>query len=217
VFDDRTCNAAATSGCGNGHTFQVPGSHAAAIAVDPVTDTVYVTTIPGSGPSTVSVFNGATCNATHSAGCAQLPQSVTVGFSATTLAVDPDTDTVYVANFADSTDPFGGNTVSVIDGATCNATDTVGCATAPQTITLGPPDTTPAGVAIDTIYVADLQDGEGPGTVSVINGAACNAATSAGCGQTPLTVTVGFGPIAIAFNPANQTVIVTNIEDTSAS
>ena len=221
VFDDRTCNAAATSGCGNGHTLQVPGGHAAAIAVDPVTDTVYVTTIPGRGPSTVSVFNGAACNATHSTGCAQSPQSVTVGFSATALAVDTDTDTVYVANFADSTDPFGGNMVSVIDGATCNATDTAGCSTAPQTITLGPPDTTPAGVVIDpatdTIYVADLQDGEGPGTVSVINGATCNAATSAGCGQTPPTVTVGFGPVAIAFNPANRTVVAANIEDTSIS
>jgi YVTN family beta-propeller protein len=221
VFDDRTCNAATSSGCGNGHTLQVPGGHADAIAVDPVTDTVYVTTIPGSGPSTVSVFNGATCNATHSAGCAQSPQSVTVGFSAAALAVNTVTDTIYVANFADSTDPFGGNTVSVIDGATCNAADTTGCATAPATITLGPPDTTPAGVAIDpatdTIYVADLQDGEGPGTVSVINGATCNAATSAGCGQTPPTVTVGFGPAAIAFNPANRTVVVTNIEDTSVS
>jgi YVTN family beta-propeller protein len=221
VFDDRTCNATTASGCGNVHTLQVPGGNTGAIAVDPATDTVYVTTIPGSGPSTVSVFNGATCNATHSGGCAQVPQSVMVGFSAFALAVDAVTDTIYVANFADSTDPFGGNTVSVIDGATCNATDTTGCAAAPQTITLGPPDTTPAGVAIDpatdTIYVADLQDGEGSGAVSVINGAACNAVTSAGCGQTPPTVTVGFGPFGIAFDPANRTVVVTNQEDTSVS
>ena len=221
VFDDRTCNATTTSGCGNVHTLQVPGGNADAIAVDPATDTVYVTTIPRSGPSTVSVFNGATCNASHSGGCAQAPQSVTVGFSASALAVNTVTDTIYVANFADSTDSFGGNTVSVIDGVTCNATDTTGCANAPQTITLGPASTTPAAVTIDqatdTIYVADLQAGEGSGTVSVINGATCNAATSAGCGQTPPAVTVGFGPAGITFNPANRTVVVTNIEDTSVS
>ena len=51
----------------------------------------------------------------------------------------------------------------------------------------------------------------------MIDGAACNAATSAGCGQTPPTVTVGFGPAAIAFNPANRTVVVASIEDTSIS
>ena len=71
--------------------------------------------------------------------------------------------------------------------------------------------------ATDTIYVADLQNGEGSGTVSVINGATCNATITTGCGQTPPTVTVGFGPFGIAFDPANRTVVVTNIEDTSVS
>jgi YVTN family beta-propeller protein len=222
VFDDRTCNATSTSGCQNARTLQVPGGNAAAIAVNPATDTVYVATSPASGPSTVSVFNGATCNATDGSGCGQAPHSVTVGFSATALAVNAATDTIYVANFADQNNtPFAGNTVSVIDGTTCNATTTTGCGNAPQTITLGPAFTTPAAVAIDqttdTIYVADLQNGEESGTVSVINGAACNAATSAGCGLTPPTVTVGFGPAGIAFDPASRTVVVTNIEDTSIS
>jgi DNA-binding beta-propeller fold protein YncE len=62
-----------------------------------------------------------------------------------------------------------------------------------------------------------MQNGEGSGTVSVINGAACNAATTAGCGQRPPAVTVGFGPSAIAFDPANRAVAVTNLEDTSVS
>ena len=69
----------------------------------------------------------------------------------------------------------------------------------------------------DTIYVADLENGEGSGTVSVINGATCNAATSAGCGQTPQNVTVGFGPAGIAFDDVNRSVVVANIEDTSVS
>ena len=137
------------------------------------------------------------------------------------LAVNAATDTIYVANFSKKNNPFGGNTVSVINGTTCNAANTTGCGTPPQTITVGPTFTTPAGVAVDqatdTIYVADLQNGEVPGTVSVINGATCNAATSTGCGQHPRSVPVGFGPAAIAFDYANRTVVVANIEDTSVS
>ena len=197
------------------------------MAVNPVTDTIYVTTHPASGPngdsspSTVSVFNGATCNATDSSGCGQAPHSATVGFNATALAVNAATDTIYVTNFDQKNTPFGGNTVSVINGTTCNATDTRGCGQAPQTITLGPAFTTPAAVAIDqatnTIYVANLQNGEGAGTVSVINGATCNATTTAGCGQTPQSVRVGFGPVDIIFDPADRSVVVANIEDTSIS
>jgi DNA-binding beta-propeller fold protein YncE len=217
VLDAATCNATTTSGCENVRTLPVPGGNALGVAVDAATDTVYVTTAPASGPNTVTVFNGATCNATNSSGCTQAPHSVTVGLGAAALAVDTVTDTVYVANFAG----FAGNTVSVIDGTTCNAANTTGCTNAPQTITVGPVFTGPDGVAIDqatdTIYVADLENGEGSGMVSVINGATCNAATSAGCGQTPQNVTVGFGPAGIAFDGANRSVVVANIEDTSVS
>jgi DNA-binding beta-propeller fold protein YncE len=225
VLDERTCNATTTVGCATTHTLHIPGGNPAAIAVNPATDTLYIATIPHSGltsgPSIVSVFDGASCKATDTTGCGQVPRSVTVGLGATALAVDTLTDTIYVANFSDSTDFDGGNTVSVINGATCNAADTTGCAQAPQTPTLGPFDTSSGGVAIDqatnTIYVADLQDGEKSGTVSVINGAVCNATTTTGCGHTPPTVTVGFGPSAIAFDPGNRTVAVTNIEDTRVS
>jgi DNA-binding beta-propeller fold protein YncE len=222
VLDDRTCNATTTTGCKKARTLHVPGGAASAIAVNPATDTIYVTTSPASGPSTVSVFNGATCNATDGSGCGQAPHSVTVGFGASALGVNVRTDTIYVANFNDQNNtPFAGNTVSVINGTTCNATTTTGCGNASQTITLGPPYTSPDGVAIDqatdTIYVADLQNGEGSGTVSVINGAACNAATTTGCGRTPPTVRVGFGPSAISLDPASQAVVVSNIQDTSVS
>jgi YVTN family beta-propeller protein len=222
VLDDQTCDATTTTGCKNTRTLQVPGGNASAIAVNPATDTIYVIASPASGPSTVSVFNGATCNAIDGSGCGQAPHSVTVGFGASALGVNVRTDTIYVANFNDQNNtPYAGNTVSVINGTTCNATTTTGCGNAPKTITLGPPYTSPAGVAIDqatdTIYVADNQNGEGSGTVSVINGAICNAAITTGCGQTPPTVRVGFGPAAIAFNPANRTIVVTNIEDTSIS
>jgi DNA-binding beta-propeller fold protein YncE len=227
VLDQRTCNATTTARCTNTHTLQVPGGNPAAIAVNPASDTLYVATIPPSGqtgpgqPSTISVFNGATCNATTSTGCGQAPHTVTAGFDAFALAVNPATDTIYVANFAHKHAPFAGNTVTVIDGATCNATDTTGCGNTPPAITVGPAFTTPIGVAVDpatdTIYTANLENGEGSGTVSVINGATCNATTSTGCGQHPAAVTVGFGPSAIAFDLAHHTVAVTNIEDTSVS
>jgi DNA-binding beta-propeller fold protein YncE len=224
VLDDQTCNATTTSGCTNARTLHVPGGNAAAVAVNPVTDTIYVTTDPASGdgsPSTVSVFNGATCNATTSSGCAQAPHSATVGFNAAGLAVNAATDTIYVTNFDQQNTPFGGNTVSVIDGTTCNATITSGCGQAPQTITVGPAFTTPNAVAIDqatdTIYVANAQNYEGAGTVSVINGATCNATTSTGCGHTPPSVRAGFGPNDIAFDPGNRTVAVANLEDVSIS
>jgi DNA-binding beta-propeller fold protein YncE len=223
VLDDRTCNATTTRGCHNARTMQVPRSQARAIAVNPATDTIY-TIIPPStpgAPSTVSVSNGATCNATSSTGCGQTPHIVTVGFGASALAVNARTDTIYVANSDQQDNPFAGNTVSVIDGTTCDATNTTGCGNTSHTITLGPAYTTPSDVAVDqatdTIYVADSQNFEGSGTVSVINGASCNAATTTGCGQHPPTVTAGFGPSAIAFNPANRTVAVTNLQDTSAT
>jgi len=227
VLDERTCNAATTTGCTNIRTLQVPGGNAAAIAVDPVTDTLYVATAPDVGPQglgkpgTVSVFNGATCNASTATGCGQAPHTIPVRFGPAALAVDTASDTLYVANSAQKDTPLAGNTVSVIDGATCNATKTTGCGNPPATITVGPAFTTPISVAVDqaadTIYVADLQNGEGSGTVSVINGATCNATTTTGCGHTPPAVTVGFGPAGIAFDPVNRIVAVTNIEDTSVS
>ncbi len=235
MFDATTCNATTPKGCGKVQTLQVPGGNAVAIATDPVTDTVYVVTEPPSGPNTVSVFNAATCNATHSTGCTQVPHSATVGpgsaFDA--LAVDTTTDTIYVANTSlSSAFDQSGNTVSVIDGATCNAANTTGCSKASKTITLGPTGTGPRAVAVDeandTIYVADAYGGDYPmttatrqhgvaGTVSVINGATCNATVSTGCSQTPPSVAVGRSPIGIAFDGSDHTVVTTNLYDTSDS
>jgi hypothetical protein len=113
-----------------------------------------VATIPPSGPtgpgkpSTISVFNGATCNATTSTGCGQAPHTVTAGFDAFALGVNAETDTIYVANFAHKNAPFAGNTISVINGATCNATTTTtsGCGQHPSAATAGfrPPPPSPS-------------------------------------------------------------------------
>jgi DNA-binding beta-propeller fold protein YncE len=113
----------------------------------------------------------------------------------------------------------------MIDGPTCDAADMAGCGNSPATISVGTDpvfgDANPFGIAVDqatdTIYTANIYNGEGPGTVSVINGATCNARNTAGCDQTPATAPAGFGANGIAIDPATNHVYATNIEDTSVT
>jgi DNA-binding beta-propeller fold protein YncE len=231
VLDARACNATRSAGCSTVSTLQVPGGNPDDIAVNPATGTVYVATITSSGPNLISVFNGATCNATVTAGCDQTPATVMFGDSGAGnggsvayLAVDHATNTVYATNVVLG-HPFGGDSVFVINGATCDAMDTTGCGRTPATVTLG---SDPLGIAYnpwgitvdqatDTIYTANIADGEGPGTVSVINGAICNGHDTNGCGQTPAIAPAGFGAVGIAIDRTTHDVYVTNTEDTSLS
>ena len=138
--------------------------------------------------------------------------------SALSLAVDQATNTVYATNVVTNTNPYGGDSVYVINGATCDAATTVGCGQTPATITAG---FNPWGIAIDqatdTIYTANIADGEHPGTVSVINGATCNGTDHTGCGQTPAAAPAGFGSVGAAIDPGTNTAYATNIEDTSVT
>ena len=111
---------------------RVPAGNPDDITVNPATDTVYVATITSSGPDLVSVFNGATCNATDTVGCSQTPATLAVGSSgdapnnsSLNLAVNPATNTIYASNVFNSSEPppFLGNTVYVINGATCDAAE----------------------------------------------------------------------------------------------
>jgi len=225
VINAATCNATDPVGCGRPATLHVPGGHPDGITVDTSTSTIYVATITSKGPDLVSVFNAATCNAASTAGCGQAPAVLKVGDSgggpsdsALSLAVDQATNTVYATNVILSTVPFGGDSVSVINGATCDAAHTTGCGQTPATVTAG---SNPWGIAVDqatdTIYTANIADGEHPGTVSVINGASCNGSDHAGCGQTPASIAAGFGSVGMAIDPATGTVYVANIEDASVS
>ena len=113
----------------------------------------------------------------------------------------------------------------MINGTTCDAANIAGCGNPPATISVGSDpvfgDANPFGIAVDqatdTIYTANIFNGEGPGTVSIINGATCNAHNTSGCDQTPATAPAGFGANGIAVDPTTNQVYATNIEDTSVT
>jgi len=206
VVNTATCAADDTSGCRSVAPTVAVGQGPASLAVDDATDTVYVSnTVDG----TVSVIDGRTCNATHDAGCVQHPRVVTVGAGADGVAVDQATDTIYVTS--DGTDGSG-NTVSVIDGQTCNASFTSGCNQTPPEVTLAGPNPTEPAVdeATDTVYVPITgPNGQGD-MVAVINGATCNATITSGCGQIPHNIKVGAGAGGADIDQATDTVYVSS-------
>jgi DNA-binding beta-propeller fold protein YncE len=225
VIDVATCNATDPADCGTPATLHVPGGHPDGITVDTATSTIYVATITSKGPDLISVFNAATCNAASTTGCGQAPAVLKVGDSGggpsnsvLSLAVDQATNTLYATNVILNTVPFGGDRAYVINGATCDAASTAGCGQTPATINAG---FNPWGIVVDqateTIYTADIADGEHPGTVSVINGATCNGTNHSGCGQTPTAAPAGFGALGVAIDPATDTIYVSNQQDTSVS
>ena len=235
VFDDRTCNATTQVGCGTVFTQPIPAGNPVGLAVNPLTDTVYVATITSNGgPDLVSMFNGATCNASDHRRCDQTPANAPTGDdgggsgSTESVAVDPATNTVYAASDTLGK-PFVGDRIYVINGTTCDAANRTGCKHTPATVKLNQLPSNPFGIpgqqpnpfaiavdpATDTIYTANIANGEGPGTVSVVNGNICNAHNTSGCHQIPATAPAGFGTAGIAVDPASHQVVATNIEDTS--
>jgi DNA-binding beta-propeller fold protein YncE len=237
VFDDRSCNATKQTGCTTTSTLQVPDGNPVAIAVNPVTNTVYAATLTSDGgPDLISVFNGSTCNATTTSGCGQTPANAATGpdggapFASTeSVAVNAATNTVYATSDVLNANPYIGDSVYVINGTTCDAADQAGCHQTPATVTLNQLPSNPFGIpgqqpnpfaiavdpATDTIYTANIANGEGPGTVSIVNGNICNAHNTSGCDQIPATAPAGFGTTGIAVDPASHQVVATNIEDTS--
>jgi DNA-binding beta-propeller fold protein YncE len=150
------------------------------------------------------VIDGASCNGSNTSGCGHAWPTVNVGSAPQALGVDELTDTVYVTN-------TGGQTVSVINGATCNGKNTAGCAQIPATVAVG---NAPRAVGVNpvthTIYVANRDDG----TVSVVDGRRCNGSDSSDCGQAPPTVAIGgFTGRGIAVDVKTNTVYASSIDD----
>jgi YVTN family beta-propeller protein len=125
VVSIRHCNSANVSAC----RIEAPNvpDHEFLTSIDPATDTIYAGNL---NVPEIDVLNGATCNATHRSGCAPVAE-IPMGHSQANVgAIDHATRTLYAS------DPFSG-TVSVINTATCNATNTAGCAHHPAAISIG--------------------------------------------------------------------------------
>ena len=209
VLNGARCNAQVTSGCGHAVATVKVGKFPVAAAVNPATRTLYVA---NAGGGSISVINAATCNATTIRGCQRPARTVTDAASPSWLDVDTATDTIYVANTVTP------GTVSVIDGATCNGHTGLGCHNPPVTVTVG---SNPFALAVDqandTVYVANFVNEFNGGSVSVIDGATCNAHTTAGCGQTPPTVPTGVGTGFVVADSALHTVFAANAGDDTLS
>jgi YVTN family beta-propeller protein len=204
IINAATCNATDTSGCGQTPATVTVGSGPDFLAVDQVTNTIYV---PNSNTNTVSVINGATCNAMNTSGCGQVPATITVGSGAQAVAIDNTHHTVYVGNFNDGT-------VSVVNMTTCNAANTSGCGQAPATVTAGSGITALlVDPAVGTLYVANTFDGD----VSLISTAACNAAHTSGCAHAAPTTPTGSLPIGVSLDPLTHTLYVANQDDSNVA
>ena len=204
VLDASTCNAMNTSGCTKFAPTTTIGAGPFGIANNPNTRTVYAA---NQEDNTVSVIDATACNKDNLAGCNQTWPTTNVGNVPLFIGINKITNTIYVSNSID-------NTLSVIDGATCNGQITSGC--------MQPQPTTPVGAApyqvavdetTDTIYVVN----QGDNTVSVINGDVCNGTDTSGCNQSWPIVTVGASPQALAVNPSNDTLYVANRGDNTVS
>jgi DNA-binding beta-propeller fold protein YncE len=207
VVNGARCNARVTSGCAKPLATIKTGGFPVAAALNPNTRTVYVASLAGQ----VFVIDAARCNAATTAGCGEPVKAIKDPRGPAAIDVDLATDTVYAANDG----PTGnGDTVSVINGATCNGSTGTGCGHKPATVKVGiNPYWDAVDQATNTIYVANHNDG----TVSVINGATCNATVTSGCAHTPPTVTSGAGVSFVGIDAAAHTLFAMNQDDDTLS
>jgi DNA-binding beta-propeller fold protein YncE len=213
VISTASCNATDTAGCAATPPTITIGPAAGPPVLDKATRTLYVPY--GATGNRVAVVNAATCNAKDTAGCGQTPAVVKVRKGTEILAVSAATDTIYAPNGGTS---FNGDTVSVINGATCNGTRHAGCAHLAAIVKVG---LGPYGVAVNdrthTVYVANNADGDLPGTVSVINGATCNGSDTSGCGRHFPTMPTGRSPLLVAADTRTGYLYVTNFSSATVS
>jgi DNA-binding beta-propeller fold protein YncE len=158
------------------------------------------------GAGTVSVINGATCNAMVRSGCGQIPVSVPVGDNPVGLFADPDNHTVYVPDSGDTT-------VSMIDSASCSATDPAGCpATPPATVDVAAdPSSAEADLATHTVYVSTFGAANG---WAVFDADSCNATVQSGCGTQGALIGDPSGPNDAAVDESDDTLYTANYDNT---
>jgi hypothetical protein len=208
VVNGARCSARASEGCNPVAT--IPTADSLAAAIDAGTDTVYV--VSGND---VWVVDGAHCNGTVTAGCRRQVGTIKTPGNVEALSLDLETATLYMASL--------NGAIYVADVAKCNRMTTEGCSAPTETID-DPyiPVALSVDTRTDTIYAAnngycpgtteDTTCSSGTGhTVSVIDGGACNASVSAGCGRKPALITVGSGANWTELDEGTDTLYVDNI------
>jgi len=207
VLDGSKCNATKTNGCTKQAPITVTGNGPSGLDFNPNTKTVY---IANQGNGTVAVVDGNACNRHMTTGCNQTWTTIPVGTNPFRVAVNKTTNTIYVNNRGDGT-------VSVINGATCNASVTSSCNQSQPTTIVSSHSSSIDDLAIDettnTIYVVNRL----ANMVAIVDGTHCQGSDSSGCGQTWPTFNVGHRPQALAFNSANHTLYVGNANDNDVS
>jgi DNA-binding beta-propeller fold protein YncE len=197
VIDGRRCNARNTWGCHHvPHIAHLPAP-VGAVAVNPKTDTVYLTSYFS---RLVSVLNGRTCRAGHTSRCNHPRATVTVGRHPWRMTTDPQTNTIYVTN-------FGADTVSVINGGKCDASEIRGCGRHPGLVRVGHG---PQGLAIDHQHRLAFVTNASGHSVSIFHTTKCQGSVMTGCRRPPAMLRVGPMPTGITINQRTATVYVTN-------
>jgi len=198
VTSIRRCNAANTSGC-RAEAPTVPEG-ASLLSADPTTDTIYAGNL---NRAKIDVINGATCRSRRLVGCVPVARIPVPAPGANVGAIDKATHTLYAA------DPPS-KEVFMINTATCNASDTSGCATAPSTVKIGPfpnaPVINPVSKTMYVSYGVNANNVPNSHKVAVVNAAACNATDTSGCGKPPGVVKVGTGTVVLTVSPATDTI-----------
>jgi hypothetical protein len=172
-----------------------PVTGATGVAVNTATHTFYgLENLTGSSGTVgaVAVFT--------STNPSVVAKTISVGYNPFAIAVNANTNTIYVVNYGPTATPS--TTVTVISGATNSVTATIsGLPTNASAIAVNP--------TTNRIYVAcgAGASAQYPGTLWVINGSTL-ALTSLG---------VGYNPSGVAVNPATNRVYVSNAGSTYGS
>jgi DNA-binding beta-propeller fold protein YncE len=200
AFDGARCNAIDRSRCGRPPQVGAIGRFPWQIAVDPATNSVYVSQL---GDDTV----GHTVSVVDGRNCCTAKASVNVGRFPQGIAADSATHTVYVANQALNDEP---GSLSMIDTRRCNGRDTSDCG---QTTTRVPAGRGSAGVVLDPVTHAVYTADSGRTTTTFIDGATCNAVRRLSCGREPRQVAIGYAAFRLALDRVNHTLYVPSTLD----
>ncbi len=199
VSNASGCNGQHPEGCTKFARTTATGAGAQAFANNPDTHTLYVS---NQRENTVLIIDSSVCNQSHINGCNQTWPKFEVGNLPRFFALNRVTDTIYLVTRDD-------NTLTVINGATCNSSSTAGCTSLATTAVGNIAQQVALDEATNTIYVVNQDDN----TMSVIDGSHCNGTDSSGCNQSWPTVSLRNSPQALTFNPNDKTIYVTNTDD----